>query len=289
MLLLLAACANGTEDASDAFIIPLRDAGDPVAQGSGFDLSNPTETMFAAQHIVPDLYFGNSPSSEIALQMWDHLQGDNIADTGICPYLVADGPEQIFKTDCRSQEGYNWSGEVRYVEWSEEGQDWKHWTFDVVVDTDLEDKSFERLALTGEIFYASANEDIGLISHTQSNVRIDAEGYWANKLVNGENLEAAWQGLALTGAWETQETDAGDLFVHSGVMDLGQFGGLTFETEGLLDEGGCVGEPQGTLLLDGDQAGQLRFEGSNRCDGCAAHSGDGIDETLACPSREYML
>lgn len=289
MLLLLAACTNGTEDQDERFLIATRDAGNPIAQGSGFDPSDPAEALFAAQHLVPDLYFGNSPSSEIALEMWDHLQGDNIADTGICPYLVADGPEEIFKTDCRSQEGYDWAGEVRYVEWEEEGQDWKHWTFDVDVSTDLEDKSFERLALTGEIFYASANEDIGLISHTQSNVRIDAEGYWANKLVNGDNLELAWQGLAMTGVWETQETDEGRIFVHTGLADLGEFGGFTFDTEGLDEQSDCVGEPKGTLTLNGDVAGTLRFEGGARCDGCAAHTADGGDETLACPSREYML
>ena len=49
--------------------------------------------------------------------LWeDVLLGENIADSGTCPYLVADGPETSWRTNCRSQDGFNWSGFVSRVE-----------------------------------------------------------------------------------------------------------------------------------------------------------------------------
>lgn len=289
MLLLFAfACTKGEDPEGVDWLLDVRDAGQPLALGQGFDPQDPTETYFAAQHFVPDLYYGNSPASEIPLLLWDHLLGDNIADTGICPYLSADGPELIYTGNCRSAEGYDWIGEVRQIEWDEEGQSWQHWEFDLIVETELEDKSFERISLVGELFYASMNEDIGLVSHTQTNVQVEAQGYWANKSVNGENLELAWSELALTGVWETQDIDT-RTYVHAGVVDLGDFGGFTFDSEGLVDQGaGCIGEPKGKVTLSGDGDATLRFEGQERCDGCAEHTADG-DTTLACASREYLL
>ena len=289
MLLLAAlACTKEEEPDSITWLLGLRDAGQPLALGQGFDPSDPPETYFAAQHVVPELYYGNSPASEIPLLLWDHLLGENISDDGICPYLTADGPTLVYQANCRSAEGYDWSGEVREVEWEEEGQEWHHWDFDLVVETDLEDKSFERISIVGQIFYASANEDIGLVSHTQTNVQVETTGYWANKAVNGEHLEAAWSELALTGLWETQDVDK-RTFVHSGVLDLGDFGGFTFESEGLVDQGAdCVGEPKGRFTLSGAADASLRFEGAERCDGCAEHTAEG-DTTLAGASREYLL
>jgi len=289
-MLLLAglACTKDVDAEGASWLLDLRDAGQPLALGGTFDPSDPTETYFAAQHVVPDLYYGNSPPSEIPLLLWDHVLGEDISDPGICPYVTADGPELIYTAGCRSAEGYDWAGEVRELEWEEEGQEWKHWQFDLVVETELEDKSFERIALEGAIFYASANEDIGLVSHTQTNVRVEAEGYWANKAVNGDNLEAAWSQLSMTGMWETQDVDK-RTYVHAGVVDLGDFGGFSFETEGLVDQGAsCVGEPKGKLELRGAEDATLRFEGQERCDGCAEHTAGG-DTTLACASREYLL
>jgi hypothetical protein len=284
LLVSLAACTKGEDSDSLDWLIEARDAGEPMASGTGFDVSDPTVTFFAAQHVVPGLYYGQSPPSEIPLLLWDHLLGANISDEGICPALQADGAKLIYTTNCRSAEGYNFTGTVEEVSWEEEGQRWQQWSFDLEVDSDIEDASFRRIALQGEIWYASANEDLGLLGHTQANVLVEAEDYWAQKL-HGDNLELAWSELALTGIWETQEDPDGELHVFSGMADLGEFGGYEFRTEGLLDQPSqCVGEPKGTLELG---EARLRFEGPARCDKCAEATVDG-DTTLACPSLDYL-
>ncbi len=213
----------------------------------------------------------------------------NEATLGQCVCVCADGRTTlVYDGNCRSAEGYDFSGEVSILEWEEEGQGWQHWDFDIVVETELPDQSFDRIGLTGEIFYGSANEDIGLVSHTQTNVQMESEGYWANKAVNGDNLEAAWSEVAFTGIWETQDLGT-RTYVHVGVLDLGDFGGFTFQTEGLVDQGAsCVGEAKGRVQISGTADATLRFEGSERCDGCAEHTAEGAT-TLACASREYLL
>ncbi len=284
LLVALSACTRGEDPDTVDWLIEARDAGDPLASGLGFDEADPTVTFFAAQHVVPGLYFGQSPPSEIALLLWDHLQGDNISDEGICPALRADGATLVYTTGCRSAEGYNFSGTVEETEWEEEGQRWQRWAFDLVVDSDIEGASFRRIGLLGEIWYASANEELGLLGHTQTNLRIETEGYWTQKL-HGENLELAWSELALTGIWETQEDPDGERHVFNGLADLGSFGGYEFSSEGLLDQPAkCVGEPKGSMELG---EARLLFEGPGRCDKCAEATIDG-DTTLACPSLEYL-
>ncbi len=281
MLLLLLACLRGNDTGNaDLFLVPSRDAGLPVAVGAGYEFS-PQTAAFAFEHVVPGVVWGN-PAKEMIETLWEYVQAENISDPGICPYLTADGATITWKTNCRSAEGYDWSGTVTSVSWEEAGQNWEHWTFDVLIESDLEARKFDRIALTGQYYLAGADADLGVISHTQANYIIDGVGYWEGAFK--DDVEPAWHGLAVTGTWETW--DDGTLLMD-GLMDLGEFKGFHFTTEGLEGVNNCVREPKGELILRSESTARLVFEGAGQCDGCAQLILDGERQNTAC-DQSYL-
>jgi hypothetical protein len=284
MLLPLLLACTGPETDDSTFMLDARLEPLPRATSGGYPADDPEEAYFAAQHVVPGLHWGNSPPTELVIGMWEHLMGENVADPGSCPYGVIDGAEVVWSTECRSQDGYNWSGTATEVTWSEGGQEWTHWTFDLQVDSDVESRTFDRIALDGEYIFGGADRDKGLLSHTEMDLVMEVEGYWDT--IGKDRLGAAWAPLALTGMWETQLNGELELYQMKGHLELGDDGGLTFDGQGGLESDGCAVEPRGALALGDDVT--LRFEGDNRCDNCAMHSVDGSDPTLACQSTGWL-
>lgn len=275
------ACDREVEQ-EDPFVVVLRDAGVPMAEGVGYDFSTPQAAYFAAQHVTPDLD-GRwpFPVSNIPLLLWeDVLLAENISDPGSCPYLVADGAETTWETGCRSQEGYNWTGEVVLTTWEEDGLgDWMHYDFAIEIRSDEERRTFDRVSLQGQLYFLNGNDD-PVARFGQSNLVIESVGYWANGFET--ELESAWQHLAVTGAWQTLAADDGETHTVSAVVDLGDYGGFSAEASPLAEQDSCIAEPRGDVLLTGQQAAELRFEGADRCDGCAEFFLDGVRSTNAC-------
>ena len=285
MLMLLLACTRGADDTGAAALFrqDFRDAGLPHAGGEGFTFSSSQQTAFGFEHVVPGVVWGNSPPTEMVLVLWDYVQGENIADPGVCPYKTADGASTTWNTNCRSADGYDWDGSVTSVVWEEGGQEWEHWTFDLVLESDIEGRKFDRIALDGQYYFGGRSDDEGVLSHTQANYTIDAVGYWSGAFK--DEVEPAWHGLSTTGTWETWDDGT---YVFNGLMDLGEHGGFAFTTEGMEEVSNCVREPKGEMTMTTpDSTAVLTFEGAGQCDGCAQLDLDGVRQNTAC-DQSYL-
>lgn len=285
MWLLLLACTRSDRDsgADSPFRQDFRDVGLPKAAGEGFAFASSQETAFGFEHVVPRVVWGNSPPTEMILSLWEFVQGENISDPGTCPYQTADGATTTWNTNCRSQDGYNWDGTVTRVSWEEAGQEWEHWTFDLQLDSDVEGRKFDRIALDGQYYFAGSSEDDGVLSHTQVNYIIDAEGYWTTAFK--EDVEPAWHGLAMTGTWETWDDGT---YMFRGLTDLGEMGGFAFETDGMEEVTNCVREPKGEMRMSTpDNEAVLTFEGGGQCDGCGQLDLNGERQETAC-DQSYL-
>ncbi len=276
------ACTRGEDTGNqELFLVDTRDAGIPLADGQGYQF-DPQRAAFGFEHVVPGVVWGNSPSTEMILLLWEYAQAENISDPGICPFATADGATTTWNTACRSAEGYDWTGTVSKVAWEESGHDWEHWTFDLLIESDRESRKFDSISLQGEYFFAGSNPDLGLLSHTQSNYVIDARGYWSTSFK--EDVEPAWHGMAVTGTWETW-TDG--TLVFAGLMDLGELEGFAFSTPGLQEVTNCVREPKGSMTMSNEATAELVFEGAGQCDGCAQFTLDGERQNTAC-DQSYL-
>ena len=291
LLIALPAC-TGTEDdpESSIWITPEQNLGDPVATGSGFVVANGTDAWFAAEHVAP-LIAWDFPATEQPWFLWDLVQGENIADQSTCPYTQADtsAGTKTWMSDCRSREGYEWTGEVRQTVPSDSGDPlpweptiddewaWERWDYDLQIIGDIEDPAFDRLTIKGTVFFING-DDVDLVKAAQVNIRIGIDGYW-EALHVGDEREQSWNDLLLTGRWEHL---VGDTHHFAGTADLGELGGFAFQSEGLTLQDTCSGEPKGTLDITTDDDVTLTFQGSDECDRCASLAINGEYAGRAC-------
>lgn len=269
------------DPAVDPFIVDRPALGAALAEGLGYDLGTPQAAWFAAQHAATGLD-GRwpFPGSNIPLLLWeDLLAGQNVADVGTCPYSVLEGDATVWKTGCRSQDGYDWSGEVRTQAVPTDRGEWEVWEFELEVASDVEGRSFDRVALEGSFWYLDG-DDQPLARFVEANWAAEVEGWWANSFE--DELEQAWHHLALTGAWQITVEGGVNTTTARAAADLGDYGGFTLSTDDLAEATGCPGEPEGELALSGLQEAVLRFEGAARCDGCAVFLLDGERQGNAC-------
>jgi hypothetical protein len=173
--ILLLGCGGG--DSEPEWLVEPLDWGSH-ATGSGYSFVDPQTTWFAAEHALPSLWW-SVPASNIPLYLWeDVLSGEDVMDVGSCPYLTLDGDVTTWRANCRSQEGYNWSGSVS-VQTTDDGK-WntQEWTFDVQVSSDREGRLFDRVQMEGQVRYIDG-DDSPLARHVQVDLHLEAPGYWA--------------------------------------------------------------------------------------------------------------
>lgn len=280
-LILCLACADKGADSADESLwnAPSVDLGDAVTVGSGFEFGNGDGAWLAAEHVIPDIYL-TMPPTDIPQLLWEMLQGANIADEGSCPYLTASGATLTYKSDCRSQDGYEWSGELSETQWEDEHGRWKQWTMNLEVIADVENPSFDRVTLQGDFVDLTADSLDGVDRAVYANLIAGADGYWEQQNIS-QNREAAWNNYAVTGRWERRSNGT---TVSQGSLDLGEYGGLRFSSEPLQHSDSCAGEPAGSLTLESNQTAVLTFEGVSSCDRCASYSLDGEFAGQACGS-----
>jgi len=276
--LLASACKDGAPDpTASEWLVDEVDLGEPLAQGDGFVFDNGNDAWFAAEQFTPQLEWGY-PGVDIPLYLWDLVQGLNIADEHGCPYTTADGQSTTWRSDCRSQNGYEWTGEVTRS-WGETGGGltWTRWDMDLEIIGDNDDPTFDRLTLRGSM--RNLQGDGGeLVQALQVNMIAGVDGYWERRDVN-DGREAAWNDWVLTARYELLQ---GDEHRFEGTTDLGELGGLSFQTHSLVVESGCAGEPRGILELHASEDVQLSFEGLADCDRCASYAVDGEFAGQAC-------
>jgi hypothetical protein len=203
--------------------------------------------------------------------------GDNVGDEGTCPYLTSSGTAQTWRSDCRSQDGYDWDGiytvdEVAQGSWTE-----FDYTFGLIVASDVEGRAFDFIELNGRMFYVDGDDE-PMVRSSQSNVTIEVGGYWSRGFE--DELEQAWSKLGINGRWENQIINNVDITTIDATVDLGELGGFT--ATGTLTDDGCMSEPLGVLTLVGAQTAVLTFHGNDACDGCAELTVNGVDHANAC-------
>ena len=263
ILMLFVACGSGNPSGMDWLIEPMELGS--YAKGTGYTFDSPQSTWFAGEHALPELRW-TVPPSNIPIYLWeDVLGGENVWDAGSCPYLTLDGNKTTWSANCRSQEGYDWSGSVSLTE-TNEAQRAELWEFDIEVSSDREGRIFEHIRMEGTIHYITG-DNTPLARHAQANIKIEAPGYWEGAF--DDELDAAWTDLKMTGIWESQVKNDQEFWQVDAAVDLGSMGGFTVFTEQLWVETDCAGEPRGEALLSGTNEARLSFEGADTCNGCA--------------------
>lgn len=270
---------TGTDSEPIPWLAPDVDLGSPRATGTGLSLADDASVWNAVDQIIPGMFWA-LPGHDIALTVFNTmLEDEGITDAGTCPYTTATGPTLTWVTNCRSQDGYTFSGTVDRTDGSTDGRDWRQWEFDLDVSPDTDFPDLDRVSLHGELVVTSGNGDDALLSALQVNMLVGVEGYL--EAVNGtQTQQEMWQDWSLTARYEQHEASNGVQMLMEGSADLGSHGGLDFLSTDLLLPDTCPNEPDGTLTINGDAS--IVFDGSNGCDRCSTLEIDGEQRTI-CP------
>ncbi len=275
-LQLLFAC-SGDQAPQTEWLVDAVDLGEPLAGGTGFAFDTPQAAWLAAEHVVPGLTW-SWPASNVPLFLWnDVLMGENVSDEGTCPYLTASGTAETWRSDCRSQDGYDWDGDYT-VDEVEDGS-WTTFAYDLglIVDSDVEGRAFDRVSLKGPMVYVDGDDE-PMVRSSQSNLVVEVAGYWSRGFEDA--LEDAWSRLAISGRWEGQAQDGSEQITLEAAVDLGSWGG--FVATGSITVDDCLLEPAGQVSFVGAQTAVLTFQGDDACDGCAEVTVDGERQANAC-------
>jgi hypothetical protein len=279
----LAGCgADGDGDdkgGATGWILPAEDLGGPWAQGASATFEDGAAMWRTAEHIVPGLRW-TDPGVDIPLYLWDLLQTPAIGDEGSCPYAVAEGAGLLWRSDCLSEDGYQWAGTAQEQSWTDEatGIAWQRWDWDLSVTADREDPSFRALTLRGAAVFGLGGERSPVERAVQANVLVQLDGFWEQANV-ADPLEQAWQELALTSRSEEAPTGT---FHIGGAGYLQGIGAFTYEAPELVQVPDCGLVPDGDLRVVGAQEHTLAFAASSSCARCADWGVDGAFNGRAC-------
>ncbi len=269
------ACTEPIED--DSWLSSAVDLGEPIATGAGYAISGSTEAWLAAEQVVPGMIWEH-PGIDLPVSIWESIYEDEtVADFGSCPYVIAEGATLTWVTNCRSQEGYDWSGTVSRTHGEIGEQDWVLWDLDLEVIADNDDPLFARIELRGSVYELSGTGE--LVQAIQANVLTGVEDF-PSVAQGDDDQKSVWVDWAVTGRFEEHSTAEGRRHLLSGTTDLGSLGGLSFE--GDLRFSSCPTEPDGDLVLGADVSAVLSLDGSSSCDQCASMAIDGADVGEAC-------
>ncbi len=253
--------------------IPDQALGLPLASGQDAAFGDGTDVWLAAAQVVPGIDW-DQPMVDIPLFVWSELQTERLSDPGSCPYAALEGDATVYKSGCRTNEGYEWTGEVRTEEWEADGWQWRRWEFDLEVVADTDNPSLDRAAIEGAMVYVVAEEE-GFDRGIQANIRVELDGYWERATAQ-DPREDAWTTLAYTGRDESDTEAQHRLDVDGELAGVGSFR-LASDN---LTVGSCGVTPTGTADLSGSADSTLRF--GDTCARCVAWEGAGANAEQAC-------
>jgi hypothetical protein len=280
LVLLLVACTH-PDPAKGAsgitFGVDPVDLGAPLASGTGFDPTDGDGVGLAMANVLP--VFGtlddtDNPALATFTDVWAILQGETVRDEGQCPFdRVENDGTSIHEGDCRSSDGYEFTGSLSERSWEDDGAARYRVESDLEVVGDTESAAFDRIRIAGKLEVAEPDSgDVEL--HLDVNLHIEVEGYWEQR---GPDPRAdAWRSWTATGAIE----ERADGWRADVAAEVGDLDGLTLASSSLVETTTCPVEFVGTLDL-GD-ASTAELEGVDSCDGCARVVTDDGTETLAC-------
>jgi len=259
------------------------DLGNDVASSSGYAMADGHDVWLAAAQLLPGQIWEN-PGYDLPLALWDEIVDDeSIADEGSCPYVVADGPTLSWISNCRSQEGYDWSGAVHKTSSEQDGRDTTLWELDIEIIADTDFPRFSRVMMSGMVLITEGDHGAGaevLQEAIQVNLVTAVEDF--EDIAQGDDEQKAiWSaGWALS---SRQERHVDGTLLLDGATELGDSGGVSFSGTSLTVDDKCPGEPDGVLTLTGSTVATLDLNGvSGMCDSCAEMSLDGESMGEAC-------
>lgn len=271
MLLLLLACNGSKQEDIPSFLIEPVDLGPAIAAGVGLDTSDMAGLGLSLWAALP--IFGENPAFDAPMTVEELWHPEVVQDEGICPYAEVLSNGTRWESDCRSTDGYDFSGWLERREWSETEADYQKLEADFEVVGDVEGADFERLKLKGSLVQVLPDNG-EVLQHLDLNLHLELEGYWELQKPTDPHLEA-WQRWLLSGSLE-QHRD-GKWLVNMQV-EVGEVGGFTARSSSLQKAEGCPVELEGELSLGEQLSAQLG--GLSSCDTCAGiyagdqHTGD---------------
>jgi hypothetical protein len=184
---------------------------------------------------------------------------------------MQEGERSTYQSDCRSRDGYEWSGSVEYREWEEGGLARETYNFDISVAADVEDPAFTALSIAGSVARAVVDE----VEHVDVDLELALVGYFESQGESNDPRLAAWADWRASGSIEVENATIRSQ-VHANVAGSGAVpivGKLSIDA-------GCSIEPEGDLSLDDTTA--ARFQGADACDACAEITQDETMVSEAC-------
>lgn len=272
------ACSGDKGDsgsAGETWRMPDQGLGLPMADGADADLGEPGVAWHAAAQVVPGVDWA-IPGVELPLSLWASLQVDRFWDEGSCPYTVTEGTATVYRSDCRTNEGYEWTGDVRVDDWEEDGWRWRRWDYELEVVADTDNPGFARIAIEGAAVMVDT-DDSSFSRGVQANWRVEADEYWASQGTDAR--EATWQTLAVTGRDEATDSGVHRVDVAATAAGIGSY---TLRSEALTLSSDCTVVPTGEAELEGRQASTLTY--GETCARCAGWDGEGASADQACGS-----
>ncbi|MDG1480194.1 MAG: hypothetical protein P8R54_11420 [Myxococcota bacterium] len=279
-VLLCGACKTPDEA---PWLLDEADLGADVAAASGYAMTDGDDAWLAAAHLLPDQIWKN-PSYDLPLALWEEVVNDeSIADEGSCPYVIAQGPMLSWISNCRSQEGYEWSGTVSRTNSMQDGRDTTQWELDLEIIADTDFPRFSRVMMSGVVLITEGDHDAEgevLQEAVQVNLTTAVEDFEDVAQGDDEQKEIWSTGWALSAR---QERHVDGTFLLDGSTELGGRGGMSFSGTALTLDDKCPGEPDGILTLTGSAVAALDLDGvSGMCDSCAEMSLDGESMGEVC-------
>jgi hypothetical protein len=260
------------------WLASLQDLGAPRASSADLDVAAQADDLwFTSAHFLPGIDW-DEPTVDIPLFLFETVaMQDAVADSGSCPYTVLEGGQTTWESDCRSTNGYEWTGRMVQTRWTEGDRDYTRWDADLDIIGDTDRAEFDQLTLAGAVVYVRGS-DGPLKTAIQGNMQVQLSGLWSRADAD-DPRESDWRDWAWTGRDEL--TDAGHRI--DGVARVGGIGTVALTAQELTVDPACGSSPTGTVTAQGSGSVDLGFHGSTDCRQCADLTGpDGpVGETCA--------
>lgn len=265
----LLACEPAPPDESPVtdWVIEPAVIGSPRVDTASFAAANGEGIGAAFAQFLPVFAEGN-PAWEVPTQILAVGMDELVADPGSCPFEVREGDVSTYNSDCRSRDGYEWTGSYDERSW-EDGEIARHaYTFGLTVVADVENADFTSLELQGTVVLSK----LDAVSHVDVDLSASLLGYFEARGELSDPRIAAWADWQASGSVEFDDS----VIRIEAMADIGSVGGLP--VGGTVDiDPGCAIEPKGELDLGEEVV--ARFEG---CDACADIAQAGEVVSAAC-------
>lgn len=274
------ACSGKDADSggADPWQMPDVDLGPARVTGTTADFSGGEGVYFALSHVLPGMQF-DEPSVDLPLHLFEGLalQAD-VADEGSCPYSQVEDGATVWRSDCRSSNGYEWTGGMRLEAWEQGGVELRRWDFDLAVVGGEDRHSFDSLRLEGAVVYGRGGDEDTLVTGIQGNIISGLSGHWS-RAGDTDPREASWREVGWSGREELLDSGSRRMAGTASVAGVGSF---SVDSAALSVDPACSLGPAGEVRIGGQQDIDATLYGADDCRQCAGVVVDGQPAAESC-------